>query len=406
MTSLFVLSLFSEFFINRRAIVVRYQGQWYFTLFGYKKARVFGMKGYGSPNYRRMREIYERRNKERAERKKAGTPTGEDLKYKHWRDDVVVLPLYPYGPLESFLDEIPTRPPHPPVWMKGAWRDAYYAANLYQLPKVVPTREEIRTKYNPTWLNLDKQVLYKKMALSGYLPVKAGVIKLEKISHLLGTDDRGRDVFARMVYGFRISIAFSLMATTFSYIIGILVGASLGYFGGKFDIIIQRFVEVWSSLPFLYTMMILTTFITSSFWLLIGIMVVFGWMKMTYFIRGEFLREKTKDYVSAAKAVGCSDRVIMFKHILPNTLTPIVSFMSFSIMAKFSTLVSLSFFGFGLPAPTPSWGELLAQGLENLTKPWLILSPVLAMFMTLLLISFIGEAIREAFDPRPCSRLR
>ena len=193
---------------------------------------------------------------------------------------------------------------------------------------------------------------------------------------------------------------------TFTYVIGISIGALLGYFGGTFDILVQRLVEIWSAMPFLYTVMIFASVMIPNFWMLVFILVLFRWMGMTYFIRAEFLREKAKDYVAAARAIGCTDGTIIFKHILPNALTPVISFAPFAIVAGIGSLVSLDFLGFGLPAPTPSWGELLGQGLASLNKPWLILSPTMAMFITLLLVSFIGEAIREAFDPKQYSRLR
>jgi microcin C transport system permease protein len=188
--------------------------------------------------------------------------------------------------------------------------------------------------------------------------------------------------------------------------IGISIGALLGFYGGKFDIIMQRIVEIWSAMPFLYTVMIFAAIMIPNFWMLVIILVLFKWMGMTYYIRGEFLREKSKDYVAAARAIGCTDGAIIFKHILPNALTPVISFAPFAVVANIGALVSLDFLGFGLPAPTPSWGELLGQGLGNLHKEWLILSPTVAMFLTLLLVSFIGEAIREAFDPKQYSRLR
>jgi microcin C transport system permease protein len=209
-----------------------------------------------------------------------------------------------------------------------------------------------------------------------------------------------------MVYGFYTSIKFALIVTFICYSIGVSIGAFLGYFGGVFDIIVQRFVEIWSAMPFLYTVMIISAIMEPTFMLLAFILTLFGWMGMTYYIRGEFYREKSKDYVSAATAIGCTHTSIIFKHILPNSLTPVISFMPFAIVGNISSLVSLDFLGFGLPAPTPSWGELLGQGLANLTKPWLVLSPMIAMFVTLLLVSFIGEAIREAFDPKEYSRLR
>jgi len=236
--------------------------------------------------------------------------------------------------------------------------------------------------------------------------------------HPFGTDDRGRDVLVRLAYGFNISMTFALLVTLVGNALGIAVGASLGYFGGRIDIFGQRGIEIWSSLPFLYVVIIISSIIVPvyfpgryqllqpSLWLLVVILAAFDWMGITYYIRGEFYREKAKDYVGAAIATGVSEAGIMFRHILPNALTPVVSFAPFEIVANISALVALDFLGFGLPAPTPSWGELIGQGMENLTKWWLVLYPLGALFLTLLLIVFIGEAVREAFDPKEFSRLR
>ena len=236
-------------------------------------------------------------------------------------------------------------------------------------------------------------------------------------AHPFGTDDRARDVLVRLAYGFNVSITFALLVTFFAYVVGIAVGAMLGYFGAKVDILGQRLIEVWSSLPFLYTIIIVGSIVVPvyvtgrnlvlqpSFWLLVVILSAFGWMGITYYVRGEFYREKAKDYVGAAIVLGASEASIMFRHILPNAITPVVSFAPFSIVANISTLVALDFLGFGLPAPTPSWGELIGQGMNNLTKSWLVFFPLGAVFVTLILVVFVGEAIREAFDPREFSRL-
>jgi microcin C transport system permease protein len=198
--------------------------------------------------------------------------------------------------------------------------------------------------------------------------------------HPFGTDDRGRDVLVRLAYGFNISMTFALLVTMFSESVGTMVGAALGYFGGKVDIVGQRFIEIWSSLPFLYTIIIISSIVVPvyvpgrmqvmqpSFWLLVIILAMFDWVGITFYLRGEFYREKAKDYVGAAIATGVSEPAIMFKHILPNALTPVVSFAPFVIVANIGALVALDFLGFGLPAPTPSWGELIGQGMENLTK--------------------------------------
>jgi microcin C transport system permease protein len=236
--------------------------------------------------------------------------------------------------------------------------------------------------------------------------------------HPLGTDDRGRDVLVRLAYGFNISLTFALLVTMFSESTGTIVGSALGYFGGKVDILGSRFIEIWSSLPFLYTIIIISSIIVPvyvpgrlqvmqpSFWLLVIILAIFDWVGITFYLRGEFYREKARDYVGAAIATGVSEPAIMFRHILPNALTPVVSFAPFVIVANIGTLVALDFLGFGLPAPTPSWGELIGQGMENLTKWWLVFYPLGALFITLLLVVFIGEAVREAFDPKEFSQLR
>lgn len=401
--TLFVLSWFSEFLINNKAIIVKYQGKYYYnTLFKFYSAKTFGFKGYGTPDYRTMDQAFKNQAMARKKRIEAGTETETDTNYQEkWGDDWALMPICPFGPYETLLDELPGRPPHPPSWMTNSWRINYWDEEWYELPTEVPEKYK-----SGNWASLPPLDIYKHMALQGELKLKEGFKEPSALSHLLGTDDRGRDVFARMVYGFRISIAFALIVTFICYAIGISIGAFLGYYGGKFDIIVQRFVEIWSAMPFLYTVMIISSIQKPSFSLLVFILCLFGWMGMTYYIRGEFFREKSKDYVSAATAIGCNDYTIIFRHILPNALTPVISFMPFAIVGNISALVSLDFLGFGLPAPTSSWGELLGQGLANLTKPWLVLSPMGAMFLTLLVVSFVGEAIREAFDPKEFSRLR
>ena len=213
-------------------------------------------------------------------------------------------------------------------------------------------------------------------------------------------------------------MTFALIVTVLGMVAGVAVGAALGYLGGTVDIVGQRAIEIWSSLPFLYTIIIISSIIVPvylpghgpllqpSFWLLVLILTAFDWMGITYYIRGEFYREKAKDYVGAAIVTGVSQSAIMFRHILPNALTPVVSFAPFTVVANIGSLVALDFLGFGLPAPTPSWGELIGQGMANLSKWWLVFFPLGALFLTLLLVVFIGEAVREAFDPKEYSRLR
>jgi microcin C transport system permease protein len=326
----YILSFFLPILISSSALIVRYQGGFYFPIARYYPAVTFGQQTIGEPDYRAL---------------------AETLRQQH-QGNWALMPFYPYSPTESLLD-LPGSPPN------------------------APSRQ-----------------------------------------HIFGTDDRGRDIFARLAYGFNVSLSFALLVLAISLGMGVSIGAMLGYFGGKVDLTGQRLIEIWSSLPFLYTIIIVSSIVVPiylpgrnlvlqpSFWLLIVILTAFDWMGITYYVRGEFYREKAKDYVAAAISIGASDRAIIFKHILPNALTPVVSFAPFMVVANISALVALDFLGFGLPAPTPSWGELIGQGVDNLTKWWLVFFPLAAMFITLLLIVFIGEAVREAFDPKEFSRLR
>ena len=256
----------------------------------------------------------------------------------------IVMPPYPYSPLELLLD-LPGTPPHKPYGLDGP---------------------------------------------------------------LLGTDFAGCDVFSQLLYGFRISFAFAMMVAFIGYSIGIVVGAAMGYFGGWFDIIVQRIIEVWSSIPFLFTLMIIASVIKPTFWILAVMLVLLrSWMGITYTVRGEFYREKTRDYVQAVRAIGFGHRTIMLKHILPNSLVPVVTFLPFGIVSYIGSLVSLDYLGFGLPPETPSWGRLLNQGANNIVNhPHLVLIPVVAYAVTLFCVVMIGEAVREAFDPREYARLR
>ena len=224
----------------------------------------------------------------------------------------------------------------------------------------------------------------------------------------LGTDLSGRDVFPLLLYGFRISLAFALVVSLLGYLIGITVGALQGYYGGWVDIASQRFVEIWSAIPFLFVIMIIVSMIQPTFLLLAVLLVVLrAWIGITYYVRGEYLREKAKDYVQAAIGSGVGDAKIMLKHILPNTLVPIITFAPFGIVGLIGSLVSLDFLGFGLPPGTPSWGALLRQGLENVRfHPHLTIIPSAALALTLFCVVMVGEAVREAFDPKVFSRLR
>ena len=317
--SLYILSFFNPLFINNKALIVKYNNEYFFPILSFHAATTFDQDSFGEADYRKLDAQFEIDNS----------------------DNWVLMPIYPYHPNESLMSELDGQPPHAP-----------------------------------------------------------------SSEHWLGTDNRARDVFARMIYGFNIAISFGIVVTTISYLIGVIIGGILGYFGGKVDIFGQRFIEIFAAIPFLYMMIIISSVLQPNFYLLVGIMACFNWVGMTYYTRGEFYREKAKDYVSAAVSMGANNRRIMFKHILPNALTPIITFAPFALMANISSLVSLDFLGFGLAPPTPSWGEIVNQGISDIRYWWLILSPMGASFFTLLLITFIGEGVREAFDPRVYSRLR
>jgi microcin C transport system permease protein len=216
----------------------------------------------------------------------------------------------------------------------------------------------------------------------------------------LGTDDQARDVLARLIYGFRISVLFGLVLTLASSVIGVFVGAVQGYFGGRIDLLGQRFIEVWAGLPVLYLLIIMAGFVQPNFWWLLGIMLLFSWTQLVGVVRAEFLRVRNFDYVKAAKALGVSDGVIIIRHALPNAMVATVTFMPFILTGSITTLTSLDFLGFGLPPGAPSLGELLAQGKANLQAPWLGLTAFFTLAIMLSLLVFIGEAARDAFDPR------
>jgi microcin C transport system permease protein len=218
--------------------------------------------------------------------------------------------------------------------------------------------------------------------------------------NLLGTDDQARDVVARLLYGFRISVLFGLCLTIFSSIFGVVIGAIQGFYGGKIDLIGQRIIEIWSGLPVLFLLIIMTSFITPNFWWLLGIMLLFSWMGLVDVVRAEFLRARNLEYVRAARALGLDNKGIMFTHMLPNAMVATLTFMPFILTGSITTLTSLDFLGFGLPPGSPSLGELIAQGKANLHAPWLGVSAFIVLAVMLSLLVFIGEAVRDAFDPR------
>jgi microcin C transport system permease protein len=220
----------------------------------------------------------------------------------------------------------------------------------------------------------------------------------------LGTDDQGRDVVARLIYGFRISVLFGLTLTIISSIIGIAAGAVQGYFGGWTDLLFQRFIEIWTSVPTLYLLLIISSVLVPGFFVLLGILLLFSWVALVGLVRAEFLRGRNFEYIQAARALGVSNATIMFRHLLPNAMVATMTFLPFILSSSVTTLTALDFLGFGLPPGSPSLGELLSQGKANIQAPWLGLAGFFSVAIMLSLLIFIGEAVRDAFDPRKTFR--
>ncbi|MDO3385693.1 ABC transporter permease [Gilvimarinus sp. SDUM040013] len=215
----------------------------------------------------------------------------------------------------------------------------------------------------------------------------------------LGTDDQGRDVLARLIYGFRVSVLFGLMLTIATSIIGVAAGAVQGFYGGKIDLIGQRLLEVWSSVPTLFVLIIIASMVTPSFWILLVILLLFGWMALVGVVRAEFLRARNLDYVMAARALGVADRTLIFRHLLPNAMVATITFVPFVMVSAITSLTALDFLGFGLPPGSASLGEMVSQGKNNLYAPWIGISVFVALALLLSLLVFIGEAVRDAVDP-------
>ncbi|ACI94532.1 inner membrane ABC transporter permease protein YejE [Afipia carboxidovorans OM5] len=263
-------------------------------------------------------------------------------------------------------------------------RYSYDTHNL-DLPTPAPSK--------PTWMLTEKECasVVERKGLKGCSDLEY---------NWLGTDDQGRDVVARLIYGFRISVLFGLALTIVSSIIGIAAGGIQGYFGGWIDLTFQRLIEVWTAIPSLYLLLILSSVLVPGFFVLLGILLLFSWVSLVGLVRAEFLRGRNFEYIQAARALGVSDRVIMFRHLLPNAMVATMTFLPFIVSSSVMTLTALDFLGFGLPPGSPSLGELLAQAKANIQAPWLGFSGFFSLAIMLSLLIFIGEAVRDAFDPR------
>lgn len=263
-------------------------------------------------------------------------------------------------------------------------RYSYDTHNL-DLPTPAPSK--------PTWMLTEKECA----------PVveRKGLKSCRDLEYnWLGTDDQGRDVVARLIYGFRISVLFGLALTIVSSIVGVAAGGIQGYFGGWVDLGFQRFIEVWTAIPSLYLLLILSSILVPGFFVLLGILLLFSWVSLVGLVRAEFLRGRNFEYIQAARALGVSDRTIMFRHLLPNAMVATMTFLPFIVSSSVMTLTALDFLGFGLPPGSPSLGELLSQAKANIQAPWLGLSGFFSLAIMLSLLIFIGEAVRDAFDPR------
>jgi microcin C transport system permease protein len=267
------------------------------------------------------------------------------------------------------------------------WPPVRYSYDTYNrdLPTPAPSK--------PTWLLTEDQCRPVAEKYGGH-----ACADLEW--NWLGTDDQGRDVLARLIYGFRISVLFGLTLTLISSIIGIAAGAVQGYFGGWVDLLFQRFIEIWGSLPELYLLLIISSVLVPGFFVLLGILLLFSWLSLVGFVRAEFLRGRNLEYIQAARALGVSNRVIMFRHLLPNAMVATITFLPFILSSSVTTLTALDFLGLGMPPGSASLGELLSQAKANLQAPWLGLTGFFSVAIMLSLLIFVGEAVRDAFDPR------
>ncbi|QRI63224.1 ABC transporter permease [Shinella sp. PSBB067] len=265
-----------------------------------------------------------------------------------------------------------------------------YSSTNSNIPHSAPTK--------PFWL------MSKEERCSGYPDGAADANCNWHNLNWLGTDDQARDVLARVIYGFRISVLFGLALTICSAVVGVTAGAIQGYFGGWTDLLMQRFIEIWSSMPVLYILLIIAAILPPGFWILLGIMLLFSWVGFVGVVRAEFLRARNFEYVRAARALGVGNATIMARHLLPNAMVATLTFLPFILSGSITTLTSLDFLGFGMPPGSPSLGELIAQGKENLQAPWLGLTAFVVMSVMLSLLIFVGEATRDAFDPRKTFR--
>ena len=418
-----VLSIFVAYLAESRALLVWYEGRLYLPTFAYHDMDTFGQEpppawGMGDleTEYLRLqREWRVERILFRRERAHVGDNAAAlaalEAKYPN-RGNYVVMPAIPWDAYESDFWYNETLNQIQQALDEGDRAHAERLAlhdGLDELADAIHTGEIEALLADPErsptgdLAGLARAGTMPSLAELGVLPPTPPDLRRR---HYLGTDSQGRDVAARLLYGFRISIFFALFLVLTSQAIGTVVGSLQGYLGGRFDILSQRAIEVLISIPFLYVVIIMGALFAPNFWLLMVIMALFQWIAITFYMRTEMYREKTREYCLAARSYGASHARIIFRHLLPNSLTPLVTFTPFAVVAAIFALTALDYLGYGLPAPTPSWGELIDQALqvENRDKLWLTFAPFGALTITLVLVVFIGESMREAFDPKQYAR--
>jgi ABC-type microcin C transport system permease subunit YejE len=414
-----VLSVFAPFLAESRALFVIYQGKWYFPTFQYFTMATFNQAPPPGWSTADIETEYLRLQREwQAERffynRESPDAGGDQQKL------AAIAAKYPNRGNYVFMPVIPWDPYVSDFWYNEILNDiqAQLTAGNTDAAERLARRDRLDQLGDLIHGGGIAAILADKtksptgnlvgLAKSGAIPSLAKLAKVPPNPpdsvrrHYLGTDSQGRDVASRLLYGFRVSIFFALILVVLGQVIGTFIGSLQGYLGGRFDIISQRLIEILISIPFLYVVIILAALLTPTFWLLVGIMVIFQWVGITFYMRTEMYREKTKEYCLAAKSYGASHLRIIFRHLLPNCLTPLVTFTPFTVVGAIFSLTALDYLGYGLPAPTPSWGQLIDQALlpENRDKLWLTLAPFGAISLTLILVVFIGESIREAFDPK------
>lgn len=398
--TLCLLALLGPLLVGSRALIVKYQNEYRFPIVeGTISGRDFGLPQESEPNYRRLKNLFNEKGK----------------------GDWVLLPLIPFSPTE--VSEV-----YLPVRTKDDGGNTVYLYSTFDEP-IIDSRIFI---LNPdgtrgsTWSvqngNLDGEFRIRNengetVLLSKYinnvaektLPNKQEIPPNNLYSfvpypsppgldgHILGTDESGHDVLARLFGGFQILLIASLIYMIASYAIGLILGAAMGYWAGWFDLVMQRFIEIWSNIPFLYVIVFLATLFEPNLFILVLILVAFSWIGIAHQMRAAAYREAARDYVAAARALGASDWRILTRHILPNSMSVIITMAPFSIAAVVASLASLDYLGFGLPPTTPSWGDLLRQGKENWNAWWIMTSTVTCMVSFLIMVNFIGEGLREAF---------